>query len=282
MKSFDGKNALITGGSSGIGLSMARLLANEGANLWLLGRDAQKLENACAEVMADRRSSSQQVFTIQADVAQKESVDQGLAAMLEQIGAPDLLVNSAGITHPGEFEQMDIHFHRDNMEINYFGSLYTTMAVVPGMIKRKTGHIVNISSLVGMHGLYGYSAYAPSKFALRGLSDVLRYELKPYGIDISIVFPSDTITPQLEYENKHKPAILKALSESNTKPVSAKHVAEKTLQAVKRGKYMIFPSSDGALWFFVYTLLPGNLMYRMVDMLMVDARKKAGKYLAGK
>ncbi|MBE0697383.1 MAG: SDR family NAD(P)-dependent oxidoreductase, partial [Anaerolineaceae bacterium] len=138
------------------------------------------------------------------------------------------------------------------------------------------------SSLVGIHGLYGYSAYAPSKFALRGLSDVLRYELKPYGIQVSVVFPSDTITPQLDYENKHKPPILKALSESNTKPVSAESVAEKTIRAIKRGKYMILPSSDGVMWFIAYSLLPGDIMYRMVDLLMVQARRKAGKDIAGK
>jgi 3-dehydrosphinganine reductase len=281
MKSFDGKNALITGGSSGIGLALAKLLAKEGANLWLLGRDSQKLAQACEEVMLNRRESSQQVTTIQADVSDKSGVEQAMVGMLSQIGAPDLLVNSAGITQPGLFEQMDLSYHRDNMEINYFGSLYTTMAVVPGMIQRKTGHIVNISSLVGIHGLYGYSAYAPSKFAIRGLSDVLRYELKPYGIDVSVVFPSDTITPQLEYENKHKPPVLKALSESNTKPVSAESVAEKTLKAMKKGRYMILPTSDGAMWFAAYCLLPGDIMYRMVDFLMVQARKKAGKDLAG-
>jgi 3-dehydrosphinganine reductase len=281
MKSFDGKNVLITGGSSGIGLALAKLLVKEGANVWLLGRDDQKLAAACEEVLLSRRESSQTVQTIQADVADKAGLDQALAEMLTQIGAPDLLINSAGITHPGLFEQMDLSHHRDNMEINYFGSLYSTMAVVPGMIQRKTGHIVNISSLVGIHGLYGYSAYAPSKFALRGLSDVIRYELKPYGIDVSVVFPSDTITPQLEYENKHKPPVLKALSESNTKPVSAESVAEKTLSAVKKGKYMILPTSDGVTWFIAYCLLPGNIMYRMVDFLMVQARKKAGKDLAG-
>jgi 3-dehydrosphinganine reductase len=282
MKSFDGKNALITGGSSGIGLALAKLLANEGANIWLLGRDPQKLDNACKEVTSACRDNNQQVQTIQADVSDKAGIDRALSGLTSQIGAPDLLINSAGITHPGVFEQMDLSYHRDNMEINYFGTLYATMAVVPGMIKRKSGHIVNISSLVGIHGLYGYSAYAPSKFALRGLSDVLRYELQPYGIQVSVVFPSDTETPQLDYENKHKPPILKALSEANTKPVSAASVAEKTLRAVKKGRYMILPTSDGLMWFVAYCLLPGDIMYRMVDLLMVQARRKAGKDIAGK
>jgi 3-dehydrosphinganine reductase len=282
MKTFDGKNALITGGSSGIGLALAKLLAQEGANIWLLGRDPQKLDQACKEVNHACRDNKQQVHVIQADVSDKEEIDHALSGLTGQIGAPDLLINSAGITHPGLFEQMDLSHHRDNMEINYFGTLYTTMAVVPGMIQRKTGHIVNISSLVGIHGLYGYSAYAPSKFALRGLSDVLRYELMPYGIHVSVVFPSDTETPQLDYENKHKPAILKALSESNTKPVSAESVAVKTLRAVKKGRYMILPTSDGVMWFIAYCLLPGDIMYRMVDFLMVQARRKAGKDIAGK
>lgn len=177
MKSFAGKNVLITGGSSGIGLALAVKLANCGANLFLLGRDNQKLSIADREVRNSRRDTSQQVNLIQADVSDKAGLDQALNELINKVEVIDVLINSAGITQPGLFDQTDLKYHRDNMEINYFGTLYTTMAVVPGMIRQKSGHIVNISSLVGIHGLYGYSAYAPSKFAVRGLSDVLRYEL---------------------------------------------------------------------------------------------------------
>lgn len=282
MKSFAGKNVLITGGSSGIGLALAVKFSSLGANLYLLGRDMQKLENANREVGNSRCDTSQQVNLIQADVSDKVNLDRALNELINRIGVIDLLVNSAGITQPGLINQIDLKYHRDNMEINYFGTLYTTMAVVPGMIRQKSGHIVNISSLVGIHGLYGYSAYAPSKFAVRGLSDVLRYELKPHGINVSVVFPSDTNTPQLDYENKFKPPVLKALVESNTKPFSAESVAEKTIRGIAKGKYLIFPTTDSALLFLIYNLLPGELIYGFVDILMAQARRKAAKNINGK
>lgn len=279
MNSFSGINALITGGSSGIGLALAKKLAAFNANIWILGRDLRKLESAYHQICDAQANRSQQVSIIQADITDKDSLDKALAGPLNQITAPDLLINSAGITHPGLFDQMDLRFHRTNMESNYFGTLHTILAVVPGMINRKTGHIVNISSLVGIHGLYGYSAYAPSKFAVKGLSDVLRYELKPHGIHVSVAFPSDTDTPQLEYENKFKPPVLKALVESNTKPYSAEFVADRILRGISRKKYLIFPTTDSVLWFTAYSLLPGELVYYLVDLLMNQAQRKALKNL---
>jgi 3-dehydrosphinganine reductase len=282
MKNFSGKNALITGGSSGIGLALAKQLAGLRANIWILGRDPNKLEKASQEIRDSRSDSSQTVSTIQADVANQSNLAQALADFLNQVTAPDLLINSAGITYPGLFEQMELVHHRENMEINYFGTLHTIMAIIPGMIQRRTGHIVNISSLVGIHGLYGYSAYSPSKFAVRGLSDVLRYELSPYGIRVSVAFPSDTDTPQLEYENKIKPPVLKALVESNTKPYSAQFVANKIIQGIIKNKYLILPTTDSVLWYAAYSLLPGETIYHLVDILMNRARRKAMQNPTGK
>jgi 3-dehydrosphinganine reductase len=282
MKTFQGKTALITGGSSGIGLAMAKKFAALGANICLLARDEAKLSAACDQVSSSKANPAQKVHFLIADVSNKDQVDSVLSAYIQNEGTPDILVNSAGITFPGVFTEMDHNIHRDNMEVNYFGSLYPTIAVVPGMVQRKSGCIIFISSLVGIHGLYGYAAYSPSKFALRGLADVLRYELKPDGIDIHVAFPSDTQTPQLDFENRHKPPILKALSESNTKVETADFVADRIIKDVVKGRYMIFPTPDGKTWFMVYNLLPGNLMYRMVDFLMVNARKKAAQDLAGK
>lgn len=281
MKDFNDKVVLITGGSSGIGLALANELVGKGAILWLLARNIEKLEAAQAQLQQKTVKPSQRIGIIQADVANFEQLEKSLHTLIGQVGAPDMLINSAGITHPGLFDEMDLSFHRDNMEINYFGSLYTTRLLIPGMKKRQSGCIVNISSLVGFHGLYGYSAYAPSKFAIRGLSDALRYEFKPFGIQISVAYPSDTETPQLEYENKHKPPILKALVDSSTTPVPADVVAKNILKGVMRNRYIILPTTDALLLYIVYSLLPGYGMYRFVDLLMNNARRKAAKNLTG-
>lgn len=282
MKNFDGKGVLITGGSSGIGLALAKELVMKGANTWLLARSLDRLEEARLQLQQFAVKPSQKIGIIQADVANYQQLETAVLSLIDQAGVPDLIINSAGITHPGLFEEMDLAIHRSNMEINYFGSLYLTRLVVPGMKKRQSGHILNISSLVGFHGLYGYSAYAPSKFAIRGLSDALRYELKPYGIQISVAFPTDTETPQLEFENQHKPPVLKALVDSNTKPVPAGDVAKKILQGVMKDRYIILPTTDGLILYVIYSLLPGYGMYRFVDFLMDNARRKAAQNLTRK
>ena len=109
------------------------------------------------------------------------------------------------------------------MATNYFGTLHVIKAVTPGMIDRGSGHIVNICSLGGFLGVFGYSAYCASKYAVRGLSDVLRAELRPYGIHFSVVYPPDTDTPQLAYENPFKPPETRALGSG--KALSAAEVA---------------------------------------------------------
>jgi 3-dehydrosphinganine reductase len=281
MKNFEGKTALITGGSSGIGLAVAKNLASKGAHIWIMARSPQRLEEACVEITQICQSSSQKVRTIQADVSDKEQVDRGLAPVIAE-GGVDILINSAGLTYPGLFEQLDHRVFREMMEVNYFGTLYVTKALVPAMIKRGSGHILNISSLVGLHGVYGYSAYSPAKFAVRGLSDTLRYELQPQGIKVSVAFPADTQTPQLDFENQRKPAVLKALVTSNTSVSSPASVAENIIRAMQKDRYLIFPSSDSLLWYVINTLLPGHAMYWLVDVLMAQARRKVAKSLAGK
>ena len=98
------------------------------------------------------------------------------------------------------------------MSVNYFGTLNTVKAVLPYLSSQDSPRIVMISSAAALVGIYGYSAYAPSKFALTGLAEVLRQELRPKGIGVSIAYPGDTETPQLEYENQFKPAATKEIS----------------------------------------------------------------------
>jgi 3-dehydrosphinganine reductase len=277
MNDLNGKTALITGGSSGIGLAMAKLLSGMGVNTWILARDPGKLEKASAEIIAARKDQQQEVLSIAADVSNYEQVVQGLEPFLNGRGVPDVLVNAAGITYPGYFQDLDLQIFRDNMEVNFFGTLYTTKLLVPGMIQRRSGMIINIASAIGIHGILGYSAYCASKFAVVGLTDSLRYDLKPYGIQVSVALPTDTQSPGLELEHKQQPALVKAfMGEMNT-PVSPEYVAKNIIKAALRGRYLIKPTNDARLLYIFYRLIPGDSFYKVIDMLIARTRNQAAK-----
>jgi len=272
MKAFSDKSVLITGGSSGIGLALAQKLAHQGAHISILARDPQKLDSAIQSVRLHRNSESQQVLGIQSDVSDRAEVIASLQMWMATSGVPDLVVNSAGIARPGEFNGFSLDHFDQMMSINFMGTVNVVHAVLPGMLARQSGHIVNISSLVGFLGMYGYTAYAASKFALRGFTDSLRTELKPKGIDLSIVFPSDTDTPQLAEENKYKPPVLFAIDEA-APPMTAEDVADSIIRGIQRRSYIITPGFSSWLFYHLSNFL-GPLTYPVVDWMVADARRK--------
>lgn len=212
MNSLSGKTAVVTGGSSGIGLALCRLLCQEGAYVWMIGRDEHRLQAAREEAVEGLPEEQQNLELHSMDVTDVGQVQDGFSEIIKHAGRIDLLINSAGVAHPGEVHDLDLAIFHWMMDVNYFGTVNCVKSVLPAMLEKRQGYIVNIASLAAVFGVYGYTAYAASKFAVRGFSDALRAELKPRGIDVSIVYPTDTETPQLEYENKYKPAATKALS----------------------------------------------------------------------
>ncbi len=278
MPFFSGKKALITGGSSGIGLAAAKRLALSGSDVWIIARDIKKLEKAKAELEAARVSQTQKIGFTAADVSKEKEAVKAVEEATSAIGAPDIVINSAGIAHPGYFQELSGEIFREQMEVNYFGTLNVIRAVIPGMIKRGSGHIVNISSMAGVIGVFGYTAYGASKYAVRGLSDTLRAEMKPHGVNVSIIFPPDTDTPQLAYESKFKPFETKIIS--NTAGItSPDRVAGDILDGIMKKRYMIFTGFDNKLLYWLMGKL-GKLQYPMMDMMVKDAiskKKKAAK-----
>jgi len=233
------RHALITGGSSGIGLATARLLAAQGWRLSLLARSRDRLDAAAAEL---REQAGEGAFVgIHAvDVADAGACAAAVAAAIAAAGAPDFLLACAGIARPGHFAQLPQEEFRRAMEVNYFGSLHTLRAAVPVMRARGRGHVALVSSGAGLVGVFGYSAYAPSKFAVRGLAEVLRAELRPAGIRVSIVYPPDTDTPQLAEESRHKPAETQAITASGGL-LSAEQVARAIVAAIGSGRFTVAP-----------------------------------------
>lgn len=163
----------------------------------------------------------------------------------------------------------------DHSSVDYFGTLYAIRAVVPSMMARRTGSVVAICSATAILGIYGYSAYGPAKFAVRGLMESLRDELRPAGVHVACVYPPDVDTPQLEDENRVKPAETAAISGS-VKPISAEVVAESVVRAIRRKRYAVYPDRSIALLGAFGPLL-APVLRRLVDRRISGVRKSVAK-----
>jgi 3-dehydrosphinganine reductase len=294
---FQGKNVIVTGGSSGIGKALARLLAREGSDVFIIARDQAKLDQALQEIETERIDAQQRFKDFSADVTDPEEVEAIIDAIVEAGDPPDILVNSAGIAHPGHFRELPLSSFTNQMNVNYFGTLHTVRAVLPYMIDQGSGRIVNVSSVGGFIGGFGYSAYGASKFAVCGFTEALRAELKPRGIGVSIVFPADTDTPQLREERKVQPFELKMVNGAvepkkldrlgeilahrlakwlltdDGEPMSPEQVATAIIRGIRRGHYTIFPDKTLKLAYYLrgFMVPLGNWIQ---DQLITVARRE--------
>ena len=269
--SFENQIAFVTGGSSGIGLETAKLLAARGAHIWVVARHDENLEQALTQVKSKKRYPEQQFGCIVSDVSDFGQAASAIEQVTKDKGIPDLVINSAGVSRPGYFQELELEVFHEMMDVNYFGTVNVAKAVIPKMIERGSGHIVNISSLVGFLGIYGYTAYGASKFAVRGFTDILRSEMKPMGIDVSIVYPMDTDTPQLAYEHQFKPHETKWLDKFGT-VMSAEEVAKAIVQGILKKRYIIIPGFEGSMLYWLSGLV-GSAVYPILDWLIARSQK---------
>jgi 3-dehydrosphinganine reductase len=240
---FDQQHVIITGGSSGIGLATACQLAAAGAHITIVARRPDRLAEAQREIEQARAKPTQRVVSVAADVALCSAAERAVHEAIAQNGPPDIVITSAGMVQPGLFETQPIDAHEQTMRVNYFGTLYVLEAALPAMLARGRGHLVLVSSGAGLYGVYGYSSYSPSKFALHGLAQALRSELKPHGIHVVVVFPPDTHTPQLEQENLTKPAETRRINGA-APPLEADEVARAIVRGIRRRHFAISPGLE--------------------------------------
>lgn len=263
---FHNKLVLITGGSKGIGLALAKLFVGKGARVWLLARRKQYLDKARRNLDQSSYFPDQQHGYVTCDVSNEFEVESAIEKVIQEAGIPDILVNCAGVVQPGEFLDLDGDTFHWMMDVNFFGLVNMIRKVLPGMINRNSGHIVNVSSMAAVVGIYGYTAYGPSKSAVVCFSEALRMELKPKGILVTIALPTDTDTDQLRYEENYRPSETRAIAALGSVH-TPESVAEEIIKGISRKRLLILPGFDAKLFYWADKIL-GNSLFAIFDFLV--------------
>ncbi|NLT34424.1 MAG: SDR family oxidoreductase [Gaiellales bacterium] len=261
--SLAGSEAIVTGGSSGIGKAIAVRLVTAGANVTIAARREAVLAEAAQEI--ERRAGQicgpllrgPAVRTAVVDVASKAAVEELAGRFAEEHGSLRYLINCAGITYPGYFADIPYQVFEEIMAVDYFGVLHMCRSFVP-LMKSQGGHILNVSSVGGLYGGFGYTAYSAAKFAVIGFSQALRSEVKRFGITVSVLCPPDTDTPQLAFEEPLKPRETKAIA-STAGRMSAEIVARAAVRSLSADRFIVLPGLSGKASYLAFRLAPGIL-----------------------
>ncbi|WBO82973.1 3-ketoacyl-ACP reductase [Hymenobacter yonginensis] len=197
MASIAGKTALVTGAGKGIGRAVAIALAQEGVHVALLARTEAQLQDVAKEIEA----LGVKAVVLAADIADRAAVEAAVAKGTEALGSIDILINNAGIGTFAKLVDMAPTEWEHIIQVNLLGTYYATRAVLPGMIARETGDIINVASTAGQRGAATTSAYSASKFAVLGLTESLMQEVRKHNIRVSALTPS-TVATDLAISNK--------------------------------------------------------------------------------
>jgi len=231
----------------GIGRATAREVVQRGGSVVLIARGHDALADAANELAGLAAGDDQFVEKIAADATDSHELSPALDNFVERRGAPDHLINCVGGARPGYLRDLGAEDFRNQCETNYLSQVIPTLALLPHMVEERRGHISFVSSMMGYFGMIGYGAYAPSKFAIVGFAEALRHELKPFGIGISVLFPSDTDTPGLAKENETKPPETAIMSEA-AGMLSPEAVAHTFVKGILAGKYAIHAKGSSWIW----------------------------------
>lgn len=265
---WNDRHVVVTGGTSGIGLAATRLLLRSQARVTVVA-----LDDAQAEAL--RQEALPRLVVAPADVTDPDQVTAALEAGREAHGPIRSLITCAGIVRPAYFHDLSDAELRRHMEINYFGTLHAVRRALPDLMARRGATVTCISSAAGLLGVFGYSAYCASKFAVRGLCEVLRQEYKPYGITVTAVYPPDVDTPMLAGEQPLKPPELLALS-SGKRPLTADEVALAMLRGTEAGRFSVVPGAGTKALAFAAGALPG-IVFRLMDARISATRRTAAR-----
>lgn len=274
--------AIISGGSSGIGKACADRLLERGYHVALLARDPERLEQARVELSAKWPRAGISCHAV--DVADWGACRSVVSALIQDHGAPAWLIASAGTARPGLFLEQPAEEHAKHIQVNFLGTVHLARAAAPAMAEAGDGRIVLIASGAAFLGIYGYSAYAPSKFAVRGFAEILRLELAEHGISVTLACPPDTDTPQLAEEELTKPAVTRRISSAGgIWPADA--VAAAIVAAADKKRFWVGPGRMiGALAYFhsiigpIFHLRQRRLLRHEINKQKAERRSQGRSY----
>ncbi len=259
MKNLDGKNVVVTGGSYGIGKDLVKALLAEGANVFPVARNREKLD-AAVEELAPSAGPGRKVKGYPGDVTDRDGIAAVIDSIASEQGGIDMLVNNAGIVIPGYFEELACDDFETVVKTNYLGAVYATKAALPHLLEHDESAITFTSSAAGVMGTFGYSTYSPTKSALIGFAEVLRAELRYKGVQVMVLLPMDTDTPGYVEEKRVRPAECDAVSGSGG-TMSTADVAECFIKAFRKGRFMAPCGFTGKLFYRMAGILPGLTDY---------------------
>lgn len=231
------KHAIVTGGSSGIGKATAAELLDRGWRVSILALDDLNLHETYAALQTD---ASGRVHIHGVDVTDRARTRAAVEDCVAAQGPVDALITSAGVAKPARFQDLSDDDFIKQMDVNFHGTINSVSAVYSDMKARGSGNISLISSGAGLLGVLGHTAYAPTKFAVRGFGEALRMEAKPHGINVSVCYLPDTDTPQLRANAGIRPAETAAISGAG-QPWCARHVGGHIVDGIERGSQCVTP-----------------------------------------
>jgi NAD(P)-dependent dehydrogenase (short-subunit alcohol dehydrogenase family) len=279
IKNIRGKRCLITGAASGIGRATALAAAARGAELVLTDIDAEGLASAEQEITA---ADGTVLHAGAADVSDHAAVVALAEAVHADHGSMDVVMNIAGVSAWGPIERLEHRHWQRMIDINLMGPINVLECFAGPMVQAgRGGHIVNVSSAAGLFGLPWHAAYSASKFGLRGVSEVLRFDLRRHNIGVSLVCPGAVKTPlvgtvEIVGVDRTSPSIAKTIARFERHAVSPEHVAAKILTGIEKNQYMVFTSRDIRVGYFFQRKLafPYELAMRRLNDHLVSVAEK--------